>query len=53
MSETSSSMRSFSVLHVAVKVKCVVETRDQEHCHELENLLRNNYAHVDFGPNVM
>jgi threonine dehydratase len=34
------------------QVKCVVETRDQEHCNELEKLLKANYSHVYFGPNI-
>jgi len=35
------------------QVKCVVETRDQEHSNELEKLLRDNYTSVNFGPNVI
>ncbi|KAK2167691.1 hypothetical protein LSH36_25g05016 [Paralvinella palmiformis] len=37
----------------SVQVKCVVETRDQEHCHELELLLRKHYKHIAFGPHVV
>lgn len=37
----------------SVQVKCVVETRDQHHCDELEKLLRNNYTNVSFGPNTI
>jgi threonine dehydratase len=33
-----------------VQVKCVVETRDEEHCRELERLLHSHYASVHFGP---
>jgi len=36
-----------------VQVKCVVETRDEEHSKELENLLRTNYSHVIYGANVV
>jgi threonine dehydratase len=35
-----------------VQVKCVVETRDQDHASELEKLLRDNYSSVYFGPNI-
>jgi len=35
------------------QVKCVVETRDQEHCNQLEKLLRSNYNGVNFGPNII
>jgi len=41
-----------SVVNV-LQVKCVVETRDQEHCNELEKLLRCNYTSVNFGPNII
>ncbi|ESO09945.1 hypothetical protein HELRODRAFT_185307 [Helobdella robusta] len=33
----------------SVNVKCIVETRNQEHCIELEQLLRQNYDYVNFG----
>lgn len=36
-----------------VQVKCVVETRDQEHSNELERLLRATYMNVNFGPNII
>jgi len=35
------------------QVKCIVETRDQEHTDELERLLRKNYAGVNFGEKVV
>ena len=41
------------VIVTGVQVKCVVETRDQQHCDELEMLLRTNYTNVNFGPNVI
>lgn len=37
----------------SVIVKCVVETRDMEHCQELEKLLKANYTKVQFGPHHM
>jgi len=32
-----------------VQVKLIVETRDEDHCKELESLLRANYSSVHFG----
>ncbi|XP_070562847.1 L-threonine ammonia-lyase-like [Ptychodera flava] len=34
----------------SVQVKCVVETRDEEHGKELEKILRERYDHVAWGP---
>jgi len=36
----------------SVQVKCVVETRDQDHCAQLEKLLKENYTNVRVGPHV-
>jgi threonine dehydratase len=36
----------------SVQVKCVVETRGQDHATELEQLLRSHYGHVSFGPHI-
>ncbi|ELU10999.1 hypothetical protein CAPTEDRAFT_176201 [Capitella teleta] len=37
----------------SVQVKCVVETRDQEHAAEMERLLRSHYNHVQMGPHII
>ena len=36
----------------SLQVKCVVETRDQEHTNELERMLRACYSNVYFGGSV-
>lgn len=36
-----------------VQVKCIVETRDEEHSKELETLLRTHYKQVNFGAHII
>ena len=38
-------------MHVLFQVKCVVETRDQDHANKLEAILREHYGQVVFGVN--